>query len=73
MITALSSKAISLIFLGFVLIACSSMPTVNQDPAKNNKATYNKDFMECREDYPEVGSGAHYRQWISCMNLKGWK
>ena len=57
----------------FSLTACVSFPTENQDPAKNNKASYNKDLRECQEDYPEVGSGAHYRQWISCMNLKGWK
>lgn len=57
----------------FSLTACVSFPTENQDPAKNNKASYNKDLRECQEDYPEVGSGAHYRQWIGCMNLKGWK
>ncbi len=55
------------------LVACVTFPSENQDPAKNNKATYNKDFRECQEDYPELGSGAHYRQWVSCMNLKGWK
>ena len=55
------------------LTACVSFPTENQDPAKNNKASYNKDLRECQEDYPEVGSGSHYRQWIGCMNLKGWK
>ena len=55
------------------LVACTSFPSENQDPAKNNKATYNKDLRECQEDYPEVGSGVHYRQWIGCMNLKGWK
>ena len=57
----------------FSLTACVSFPTENQDPAKNNKASYNKDLGECQEDYPEVGSGAHFRQWIGCMNLKGWK
>ena len=61
------------IFLAMGLFGCTSMPTVNQDPAKNNKATYNKDLKECQEDYPEVGSGVHFRQWIGCMNLKGWK
>ncbi len=72
----LSSKAFSMIFLGACLIAstaCTSMPTVNQDPARNNQATYNKDLKECREDYPELGSGVHYRQWINCMKLKGWQ
>ena len=52
---------------------CVSMPTENQDPAKNNKVTYNKDLKECREDYPEAGSGVHLRQWMGCMKLKGWK
>jgi hypothetical protein len=55
------------------LVACVTFPSENQDPAKNNKATYNKDLRECQEDYPELGSGVHYKQWIACMNLKGWK
>lgn len=55
------------------LTACVSFPTENQDPAKNNKATYNKDFKECQEDYPESGSGTHLRQWMGCMQLKGWR
>jgi hypothetical protein len=46
---------------------------VNDDPSKNNKVTYNKDMKDCKEDYPEAGSGIHIKQWISCMNLKGWK
>ena len=62
-----------LLLTTFGLVACVSFPTENQDPAKNNKATYNKDLKECKEDYPETGSGVHYRQWIGCMNLKGWK
>ena len=62
---------ISLISL---MTACSAMPDKNQDPAKNNVATFRKDFKECREDYPEQqGSGVHIRQWEGCMNLKGWK
>jgi hypothetical protein len=55
------------------IVGCASLPTENLDPAKNNKATYNKDFKECKEDYPEAGSGVHIRQWIGCMNLKGWR
>ena len=55
------------------LVACVTFPSENQDPAKNNKAAYNKDLRECQEDYPELGSGVHFRQWIGCMNLKGWK
>ena len=65
-------KTLGILF--FLSIAgCVSMPTENQDPSKNNKATYNKDLKECREDYPESGSGAHLRQWMGCMQLKGWK
>ena len=55
------------------VVGCVSMPTENQDPAKNNKVTYGKDLKECKEDYPETGSGTHIRQWMGCMNLKGWK
>ncbi|BDT76507.1 hypothetical protein PKF023_03100 [Polynucleobacter yangtzensis] len=65
-------KALSILL--FISIAgCVSLPTENQDPSKNNKATYNKDLKECKEDYPEAGSGVHLRQWMGCMNLKGWK
>lgn len=53
--------------------ACTSFPSENQDPVKNNKATYNRDLKECKEDYPEAGSGVHVRQWINCMKLKGWR
>jgi hypothetical protein len=60
-------------FMAVNLTSCASLPTENQDPAKNNKATYNKDLRECKEDYPELGSGAHIRQWVGCMKLKGWK
>jgi len=56
------------------LTACGSpIPEQNVDPAKNNQATFRKDLKECREDYPEQGSGVHIRQWQGCMNLKGWK
>ena len=67
--TAKACLAISI--LG--LISCANFPSENQDPAKNNKATYNKDLKDCQEDYPEAGSGVHIRQWINCMKLKGWK
>jgi hypothetical protein len=67
-------KIISLLCLITIgLVACVSFPSENQDPAKNNKATYNKDLRECRDDYPEAGSGVHIRQWINCMKLKGWQ
>jgi len=63
---------ITFTFLTFIF-GCTTFPSVNQDPAKNNKATYNKDLKECKEDYPELGSGLNIRQWIGCMNLKGWQ
>ena len=63
---------LSLLFVMLSLAACSSFPSENQDPAKNNKAAYSKDIKECKEDYPESGSGVHIRQWINCMKLKGW-
>ncbi len=63
------------IFLLIVVsvFSCASFPSENQDPAKNNKAAYNQDLQDCKEDYPETGSGVHIRQWINCMKLKGWK
>jgi hypothetical protein len=54
-------------------MACASIPDKNLDPSKNNQATFSKDLKECKEDYPESGSGVHVRQWEGCMNLKGWK
>ncbi len=66
------SLRISLLVLVLSVAACSTFPSENQNPAKNNKATYSRDLKECQEDYPEVGSGVHIRQWINCMKLKGW-
>ena len=59
-----------LLLLG--LLACSFYPDVNKDPAKNNKATFQRDAVECAQAYPESGSGVHVKQRIACMNLKGW-
>lgn len=56
----------------FILLGCSLYPDVNSDPAKNNKATFQRDAMDCAQAYPESGSGVHVKQRISCMNLKGW-
>ena len=56
-----------------MLLACNSFPTENIDPNKNNKDVYRKDIAECKQDYPESGSGVHFKQWANCMNLKGWK
>ena len=55
------------------LLACSSYPDVNSDPAKNNKTTFQQDAIDCAQAYPEAGSGVHVKQRISCMNLKGWR
>jgi hypothetical protein len=54
------------------LLACSSYPEVNSDPAKNNKQAFQRDAVECAQSYPESGSGVHIKQRIGCMNLKGW-
>ena len=56
------------------LFGCGSViyPEVNVDPAKNNKATFQRDAVDCAQSYPESGSGVHVKQRIACMNLKGW-
>jgi len=56
------------------LLGCGSItdPDVNKDPAKNNKATFQRDVIDCADAYPESGSGIHIRQRIGYMNLKGW-
>ena len=56
-----------------VLLGCSLYPDVNRDPAKNNQATFRQDAVDCAQAYPESGSGAHIKQRIGCMNLKGWR
>jgi starvation-inducible outer membrane lipoprotein len=66
-------KLVSLFWVCLMIAACSSFPKKNQDPNKDNAVTFKKDLKECQEDYPELGSGIHVRQWESCMNLKGWK
>jgi hypothetical protein len=63
---------ICLFLVGSTLMGCSLYPDVNTDPAKNNKATFRQDALDCAESYPESGSGANIKQRISCMNLKGW-
>lgn len=62
----------SILMLG-LLNACTSFPSENIDPKKNNKDVFRKDLAECKQDYPESGSGVHFKQWTNCMNLKGWK
>ena len=68
-----ASLKVSVSFLmALVLIACSSYPDINSDPAKNNKATFQRDALDCAQSYPESGSGVHVKQRIGCMNIKGW-
>jgi len=60
------------LIVGYALMGCSSYPDENADPAKNNKATFRQDALDCAQSYPESGSGIHIKQRIGCMNLKGW-
>jgi hypothetical protein len=66
-------QSISSILMVTLLVACASFPSENTDPKKNNKDVFRKDLAECKQDYPESGSGVHFKQWTNCMNLKGWK
>lgn len=65
-------KAVLGFLMATTLFACSLYPDVNRDPAKNNKATFQRDAVDCAQAYPEAGSGVHVKQRIGCMNLKGW-
>ena len=66
-------KSISTVLVAGLLFACAGFPSENIDPNKNNKDVFRKDLAECKQDYPESGSGVHFKQWTNCMNLKGWK
>ena len=48
-------KLIGMALISASLLACASYPTVNEDPAKNNQATFQKDALDCAKDYPEAG------------------
>jgi hypothetical protein len=65
------SLLLSVTVLSF-LVGCSLYPDVNSDPAKNNKATFQRDALDCAQAYPEASTGVNIKQRISCMNLKGW-
>jgi len=54
------------------LFGCSVYPDKNEDPSKNNQSTFQRDAIDCARSYPEVGSGTHVKERVSCMNLKGW-
>jgi hypothetical protein len=58
--------------IAVTLFGCTVYPDVNRDPAKNNKATFQRDAIDCAQSYPESGSGVHIKQRIGCMNMKGW-
>ena len=60
------------LLVGAIFMGCSLYPDVNDDPAKNNKATFQRDALDCAKAYPTVESGSHIKQRIGCMNLKGW-
>ncbi len=64
---------INCVLVTAALTACSTYPDKNIDPVKNNKATFERDAIECAQSYPEAGSGVHVRQRINCMRLKGWR
>ena len=66
-------KLLLIPFIAILLFACTSFPSENINPNKNNKDAFRKDLAECKQDYPESGSGLHFKQWTNCMNLKGWK
>lgn len=61
------------IVFGIVFFGCATYPTINNDPVKNNKATFQRDALDCAQSYPESASGVHVKQRIACMNLKGWR
>jgi hypothetical protein len=65
-------KVLGSYWIATTLLACSLYPDVNRDPAKNNKASFQRDAVDCAQSYPESGSGVHVKQRIGCMNLKGW-
>ena len=65
-------KRLACALMSSALFACSTYPDVNNDPAKNNKATFQRDAIDCAKSYPEAASGRHVKQRIACMNLKGW-
>ena len=65
-------KYLACLFAAMTLFSCSSYPDKNVDPAKNNKATFRQDALDCAQSYPESGAGVHVKERIACMNLKGW-
>ena len=73
MVYQMRTHLITIACLVLYIGGCNSFPSKNQDPQKDNKATYGKDLRECKEDHPESSAGLHYGRWVDCMNLKGWR
>jgi len=69
------ARLLSACLLATSLFGCGLMiyPDVNDDPAKNNKAAFQQDALDCAKAYPTVESGSHIKQRINCMHLKGWR
>ena len=65
-------KVVTSVLIAGTLFGCTQFPDVNRDPAKNNQVTFQRDAIDCAQSYPESGSGAHIKQRIGCMNVKGW-
>ena len=65
-------KYLACFLAAMTLFGCSSYPDKNDDPAKNTKAIFHQDALDCAKAYPEAGSGVHVKERIACMNLKGW-
>lgn len=66
-------KIIGTFLITLPFFGCSSYPDKNSDPSKNNKASFQRDALDCAQAYPEAGSGVHVKERIACMNLKGWR
>jgi hypothetical protein len=73
MITLATRLIAVLMLVDLVGCAGPSFPNLHSDPSKNSAAAYRQDLAECRQDYPEVDSGAHIRSWENCMRMKGWQ
>ena len=65
-------KVLGGFWIATTLLACSLYSDVNGDPAKNNKASFQRDGVDCAQSFPESGSKVRVKQRIGCMNLKGW-
>lgn len=69
------TRLLSAFLIATSLFGCGSLiyPDVNVDSSKNNKATFQRDAVDCAKAYPTGDSGAYIKQRIDCMNFKGWR